>query len=84
MPISMASAASIEADAIKHKLHARAIASKVKDEEGWLVIGSDLSSIEAIFERIKGEQKQTKGGLPMTLSSGAFGAVATWLILAYS
>lgn len=90
VPISPEDIEAVKEEALKHKLHARIIrliSSKSAKEErdGWLVIGADRTTVEEVFERVKAdEQKKRKGILPKTLASGALGAVATWIVMAYA
>lgn len=85
--ISMCDIHELEENAKKHRFHARVIAPKYADGttgDGWLVIGREANSVDHLFDEVA---RDVKGGMRSTvgtLGSGAVGAAAAWLYLAFS
>lgn len=75
----------LEDHAKRLQIKAKAIFPKYTDGstgDGWLVIGQDADSIERVFKDVEKDVKDSKGYL--VGGAAAMGAIATWMVLAFS
>jgi len=69
------------------EFYARVIAPKYSDGTtgiGWLVIGSDKSSVEDVFREVESDVKNNIDHVLTQAYGGAIGAIVAWTCLAYS